>query len=293
MLAAVAELGYVPQAAARQLAQGKTMTLGLLLPQIGAEFFSPMLRGIEAAARAAGYQLLIATQRRDDPRRPLGPHNTDGLLIYTDNADPAELKRLHRYAFPMVLLYCSAPEGLSIPSVMIEDRAGARQIVEHLITVHGRRRIAFLRGTEGNEDSYWREQGYREALAAHGLAFDSALVANGEYEQQRARAAVEQWLASGLAFDAIFAADDDSAGGALIALTAAGKRVPQDVALVGFDDTLVARYLIPPLTTVHAPTEQVGQEAVRQLVALLTTGQAEPVVLLPTELVIRQSCGCP
>src|SRR5688500_8695523 len=73
VLAAVAELGYVPQAAARQLAQGKTMTLGLLLPQIGAEFFSPMLRGIEAAARAAGYQLLIATQRRDDPRRPLGP----------------------------------------------------------------------------------------------------------------------------------------------------------------------------------------------------------------------------
>jgi LacI family transcriptional regulator len=316
VLEAVTELGYVPHAAARNLAQGRTATLGLLLPEIGLGFFSPMLRGIESAARQAGYDLLIATHYGDDPRPPdgergeaqqvagpelrrrerlvpLGPHNTDGLLIFADNADVAEMERSHRRGFPVVLLYRSAPEGLPIPYVTIENQAGARQAVDHLIEAHGRRRIAFLRGPAANEDAYWRERGYRESLATHGIPFDPALVADGEFQEERARVEVERRLAEGLELDAIFAADDDSAGGALIALAQAGKRVPQDVALVGFDDTLVSRYLSPPLTTVHAPTELVGREAMRQLVRLITTGEAEPVTLLPTRLVIRQSCGCP
>jgi LacI family transcriptional regulator len=296
VLAAVAELGYVPHAAARNLARGKTSTLGLLLPEVGVEFFSPMLRGIESTAREANYDLLIATQFPDDARRPtrhpLGRHNTDGLLIFTDNVDAAELGHMHRQGFPVVLLYRSAPDDLPVPSVTVENRAGARQVVDHLIEAHGRRRIAFVDGPAGNEDAYWREQGYRGSLAAHGIPFDPALVVAGEFREDTARAAVGRLLAEGPEFDAIFAGDDDSAGGALMALSQAGKHVPQDVALAGFDDTLVSRYLSPPLTTVHAPTEQVGREAVRQLVSLITTGQAEPVTLLPTELVIRRSCGC-
>ncbi len=297
VLAAVADLGYVPQAAARNLAQGKTTTIGLLLPEVGLDFFSPMLRGIESAARAAGYDLLIATQLLDDAyrpvRQPLGPHNTDGLLIFTDNVDAAVVARFQRQDFPVVLLYRSAPAGLAIPAVVIENRAGARQAVDHLIDVHKRRKIAFLRGPDRNEDAYWRDRGYRESLAAHGMLYSPSLVADGAFDEAVARAAVARWLAKGLAFDAIFAGDDDSAGGALLALQEAGKRVPQDVALVGFDDTLVSRYLTPPLTTIHAPTEQVGQEAVRQLLRLITTGEAEPVTLLRTALVVRQSCGCP
>lgn len=295
--AAASELGYVPHAAARNLARGKTTTLGLLLPEIGTDFFSPLLRGVESAARAAGYDVLIATQNLADPRRvpgpPLGLHNTDGLLIFADNVDAAAVERFHRQGFPVVLLYRTAPGGLPIPAILVENRTGARQIVEHLIVDHARRRIAFLQGPAGNEDAYWREQGYREALAAHGLAVDPGLVAGGEFREQPARSVVARWLAAGRAFDAIFAADDDSAGGALHALQQAGVRVPHEVALAGFDDTLVSRYLTPPLTTVHAPTEQVGQAAVRQLVRLITTGAADPVTLLPTALVIRQSCGCP
>jgi LacI family transcriptional regulator len=296
VLAAVAELGYVPHTAARNLAQGKTTTLGLLLPEIGADFFALMLRGIESAAREAGYGLLIATQDPADSRRapphPLGPHNTDGLLIFSDNASAAAVARLRRQRFPVVLLHCSAPPEAPIPAVVIENRAGARQAVDHLIAVHGRRRVAFLAGPMGNEDAYGREQGYREALAARGIPFDAALVAPGDFRAPVAAATVARWLAAGLTFDAIFACDDDSAGGALLALTQAGVRVPQDVALVGFDDARVSRHLTPPLTTVHAPTEQVGQAAVRQLVRLITTGAADPVTLLPTDLVIRQSCGC-
>lgn len=294
--AAAAELGYVPQAAARQLAQGRTSTLGLLLPEIGATFFSDMLRGIEQGASEAGYDLLIAIQRPDDPRRPswqpVGPHNTDGLLIFTDNVDAEEVWHFHRRRFPVVLLYRSPPAALPIPCVLVENRGGARLVVEHLIAAHGRRRIALLRGPHGNQDAEERAQGYREALAAHGLAYDPALVAAGEFQERPAREAVARWLADGLAFDAICAGDDDSACGALLELQAAGLRVPQDVALVGFDDALVARYLNPALTTVHAPTEQVGLAAARQLVRLVGTGQADAVTQLPTTLVIRRSCGC-
>lgn len=294
---AVAELGYVPHSAARNLAQGKTTTLGVLLPEIGVDFFSPMLRGIESAAREAGYDLLIATRHPGDAPRPvqmpLGRHNTDGLLIFTDNVDVTEVTMLHRQGFPVVLLYRSAPEGLPVHCVTIENRAGARQVVDHLIEAHGRRRVAFLGGPAGNEDSCWRERGYRESLAAHDLPVSPELIASGEFQEQPAFAAVERWIAQGVELDAIFAGDDDSAGGALKALVQAGRRVPEDVSLAGFDDTLLSRYLNPPLTTVHAPTEQVGQEAVKQLVQLIATGEAEPLVLLPTELVIRQSCGCP
>jgi DNA-binding LacI/PurR family transcriptional regulator len=214
-------------------------------------------------------------------------------LIFADNVDVVEVERLHRHGFPVVLLYRSAPEGLPIPYVTIENQAGAREIVDHLIEAHGRRRIAFLRGPAANEDAYWRECGYRESLDTHGIAFDPALVASGDFHEERALAEVERLVAEGVEFDAVFAADDDSAGGALIALTRAGKCVPEDVALVGFDDSLVSRHLSPPLTTVHAPTELVGREAMRQLLRLITAGEAEPITLLQTRLVIRRSCGCP
>lgn len=165
-------------------------------------------------------------------------------------------------------------------------------MVEHLINVHHYRRIAFLTGPPGNEDSNWRELGYREALAAHGIPFDSALVSVGGFDEKIAEAAVAQWLQAGTEIEAIFAADDESAIGAMTALERAGKRIPEDIAVAGFDDIVISRYLTPALTTVHAPIEQAGWVAVEQLLQLIQTGQAEPLVLLETELVTRRSCGC-
>jgi LacI family transcriptional regulator, galactose operon repressor len=296
VLAAVADLGYVPQTAARHLAQGRTSTLGLLLPDIGTDFFSPLLRSINAAAAESGYDLLIAIHRggeaQHQPRQPLGKHNTDGLLVFDNSHSEAELRHFHQLGFPAVLLYRSAPEGSPFPSITIENKSGACQVVDHLIEAHGRQRIAFLRGPAGNEDSIWRERGYRESLAAHGIPFDPTLVGDGEFYEAPARATVERWLTEGLQFDAIFAGDDGSAVGALTALGQAGRRVPEDVALAGFDDDPMVCYLNPPLTTVRAPTERVGREAVQQLVRLIQTGKARPMTLLPTELVLRRSCGC-
>jgi LacI family transcriptional regulator len=293
---AIDELGFVPQAAARHLASRKTSTIGLLLPEVSSEFFFPILRGIESATRQAGFDLLIAIQPEEPSRQvarsPLGIHNTDGLLIFGDLADSASLAHFTRLNFPVVLLYQAAPPDSGITSIQVENKNGARRLVSHLIEMHQARRIAFLCGPDGNEDSGWRETGYRQALADHQLAFDPRLVEHGNFDEPGGRAAVAALLKNGVQFDAIFAGDDGTAIGALAALTQVGLRVPTDVALVGFDDMAPSRYLNPPLTTVRAPTEQVGREAVKQLVQRIRTGQAESEVLLPTELVIRQSCGC-
>lgn len=296
---AISKLAFVPRAAARVLASNRTETLGLLLPEIGGAFFSPLLRGIEAEARVAGFDLLIhATSHiphASTPvaHRPLGEHNTDGLIVFTQSVDEKELARLCALNFPMVLLYQTSPSDLSIPSVTIENKSGAQMIVEHLIQVHNRRRIVFLRGPEGNEDSAWRERGYREALDAHGIPFDPSLVRVGGFNEEEARVAMQKLLSDGVEFDAVFGGDDDTAAGAIAALTLAGKQVPQDVSVVGFDDLPIARYLRPALTTVRAPTEQIGRESVRQLVRLVNGQQAEALVLMRTELLIRESCGCP
>jgi DNA-binding LacI/PurR family transcriptional regulator len=287
------ELQFVPRHAARVLASKRTDTIGLVLSDISGAFFPPMLKGVEAGAYEAGYDLLIHSTKREGPsRRPLGEHNTDGLLIFTDSLDHRELHRLHNLNFPIVLLHLTPPDSLSIPVISVENKDGAAMLVNHLISTHGRQRIVFLRGPEGHEDSVWRERGYREALGAHDIPFHPELIANGEFDEDEAFDTVQQMLVDGIEFDAIFAGDDDSAIGAMRALKLAGRRIPDDVAVVGFDDVPFARYLSPPLTTVRAPIEEIGREAIHQLVRLMNGQPAEALTLMRTELVIRESCGC-
>jgi LacI family transcriptional regulator len=299
---AIDTLNYMPSSAARSLAGRRTGSIGLFLPRTSGAFFASMLQGVETGVRESGFELLIhahpqvareAAHAGNLAGLPLGEHNTDGILVFTDCLSDDEIHRLYLRGFPQVLLFRSAPPGVEVPCVNIENKAGARQIVEHLIEVHGRRRIGFLRGTVGNEDSHWRERGYLEALAAHGIFADPELIAIGQFADAPAQAAVADWLHRGVIFDAIFSGDDDAATGVLLALRQAGLRVPEDVSVVGFDDLSYARLILPPLTTVRAPIEAAGLAAARQLISLIQTGSAEMHTLLPTEPVIRQSCGCP
>jgi len=295
--AAIAELYYIPHAAAKGLASRKTHTLGLLVPLITTDFFAPTLRGVEAGAREAGYDLLIYSSRRgvrptEGFYLPLGEHNTDGLVVFLNSLNDAEITRLHQRRFPMLLLHLAPPDSLNIPYVTFENTVGAREIVDHLIEAHNCRRIAFLRGPAFAHDSHWREMGYRESLEAHGIPFDLALVGFGGYDSEHARVQVRKWLADGLEIDAIFAGDDEAASGSISAIRHAGRRVPEDIAVVGFDDVNLARHLTPLLTTVHAPIEEAGYEAVRQLVRLISGEEPDPIVQLPTSLAIRRSCGC-
>ncbi len=289
------ELNYVPHATARQLATRKTCVIGLLLTNMYHDFFAPLLSGIESVVSQNGYNLLVAThhsgtQKKHEP--PVGSHNTDGLLVFADSLNDTQIGRLHSRKFPLVLIHRTPPENLPIPYVTVENHTAARTIVEHLITQHGKRNIVLVRGPVQHEDAYWREEGYKQALQSHGLPFREELVLAGEFEREAAYAAMREFLVDSPAFDAVFACDDDSAIGALKALTESGRRVPEDIALVGFNDIHLSSYIMPPLTTVHAPTEQVGRVAAGQIFRILKSEDPELATQLSTQIVLRRSCGC-
>jgi LacI family transcriptional regulator len=290
-------LNYVPHTTARNLATKKTNAIGFLLTyRLYGDFFSSLLRGIEEVTGEARFNLLIESRHpNSDGKIPpaLGPQNTDGLLVFVDSLNDAELKHLYDMNFPVVLLHRTAPASLNIPAVTVENKAAVSEIIDHLVVDHERVRIVFLKGPEHQEDSIWREMGYRASLEAHGIPYRSELVLPGEFDREVAHSTILKLVLAEVEFDAVFAGNDEAAIGVLAALRETGKRVPEDVAVIGFDDqNRTAPYLTPPLTTVRAPTEEVGRVAARQLVNLIRNGQADPLTLLPTKIVIRQSCGC-
>jgi LacI family transcriptional regulator len=291
------ELKYVPHAAARHLASRKTRVVGLLLNNLHNDFFVPLLNGVEAVVRKKGYNLIIATYHansRNEMPPPIGPHNTDGMLVFSDGLVDEDLMRFNSSGFPMVLVHRTPPPSLMIPSVTVENVEITRTLIEHLIQVHGKRRILFLRGPINQEDSVQRETGYKSALNANGIAFDENLILNGDFERDIAYQVVNELLENGrrVEFDAVFAGDDDAAIGVLRALQKHSIQVPDNVAVVGFDDLGFAPFLNPPLTTVRAPTESVGRIATERLFGLLENQPSNEVVILPTEIIFRRSCGC-
>lgn len=296
--AAIETLHYTPSSAARSLAGRRTNTIGLYLPQISGSFFSALFQGVEAGVREAGFDLLIHAHPQaidDGPqgKLPLAGHNTDGVLIFTSAVPDRSILALAERSVPLVLLFRFAPEGVVAPSIIIDNESSAERLIDHLVERHGRRRIALLRGPAENQDSQERERGYRRSLEKHGLPYDPALIGQGDFHSDRAGEAVQDWLARGVAFDALFAGDDESAMGALRVLRAADRRVPEDVALIGFDDLSVASLVVPPLTTARVPIETAGLAAAQQLVEFIQTGRPPANQVLPTQVVIRQSCGCP
>jgi len=303
------ELKYVPQAAARHLASRKTRIVGLLLNNLRNDFFVPLLNGVEDVVRKRGYNLIVATyhaNNRNEISPPIGPHNTDGMLIFSDGLVDDDLEYYHSIDFPMVLVHRNPPQSLNIPSVTVENVEVTKFLIEHLIQVHDRRRIVFLRGPVHQEDAKLREAGYRKALKANGIPVDEKLILNGDFDRDVAYKNLDEFLSSEeqIDFDAVFSGDDDAAIGVLRALHQNNYRIPEDVSVVGFDDLGFARFLNPPLTTVRAPTESVGRVATEklfdvlenqssgQLLDLLGDGSRTGIELLPTEIVIRRSCGC-
>jgi len=287
---------YVPLAAARDLASRRTRMIGLLVSHLDNDFFAPLLAGIEGVVQAEAYNLLVATSRprREHAAPAIGPHNTDGMIVFADSLSDEELASVHGSGFPLVLVHRTPPASLPIPFVTVENKRATQSIVDHLIDVHGKRDILFLRGPAQQEDAYWREVGYRASLEGHRIPFQSSLMLNGEFEREIAHHAVRDFLADGHPpFDAIFAGDDHAATGVIQALRDKGLRVPEDFPVVGFDDQSLSAFVAPPLTTVRAPTREVGRVAARQLFNLLVDRPVEREILLPTEIVIRRSCGCP
>ena len=188
-------------------------------------------------------------------------------------------------------MHRKSPVGTEFPSINVENEEATRCLVNHLIQEHGRRRIVCLRGPMDQQDSIERENGYRLALQDHQISYDPALIAAGDFNSGVAEAAIRQLIAAQVRFDAVFAGDDEAAVGAIRELKNFNLRVPEDVAVVGFDDDYRAADIDPPLTTVQVPFDEMGREAVSALMAYIQSG--EPTTkLLPTQPIVRKSCGC-
>jgi DNA-binding LacI/PurR family transcriptional regulator len=291
----MAELRYIPRAAARHLASKKTRAVGLLLNNLHNDFFVPLLNGIESIVREKGYNLIVATHHAGDYLQlPIGPHNTDGMLVFSDGLPDDDLAALHMGGFPMVLVHRLPPPDVLIPSVTVENVAIIKSLMEHLIKVHGKRRILFLRGLLDQEDAILREEAYRCTLQENGISVDEDLIINGDFERDIAYQAMNRFLGQEkkVAFDAVFTGDDDAAIGVLKSLHEHRIRIPEDVAVIGFDDLGFAPFLNPPLTTVRAPTAKVGEMATERLFEILENQPSSEITILPTEIIFRRSCGC-
>jgi LacI family transcriptional regulator len=290
---AIERLGYLPRSAARSLALRRTNTLGVLVEALGTSFFASVIAGAEEAAYEQGYNLLVATTSHvhNGTLPALGSFNTDGLLVVNLQLE-RQLLGLFKNGYPAVSLYQPEPQAFNIPLVTVQNKRGAFQAVQHFITTHGFTYIGFLRGPQGNADSYWRELGYRKALKQYGIPLDERWIGDGGFSYLGARKTILEWFRRGKLPQAIFSGNDNAALDVMLTLHRLGLRVPEDVAIIGFDDSYLASSMVPSLTTVRAPIREMGREGIRKLLKLIHTGEAEPLTLLPTELVIRRSCGC-
>ena len=225
----------------------------------------------------------------------ISQENVDGLVIWGTRLavtmTPDEVRAFcERYSFPIVNV------GLSLegtPSVFVDNYPGMYDLVTHLIQEHNCRRIAFAGGPEKNPELEDRYRAYTEALAKAGIPFDNNLVVFGDWSRESGVAAISELLEGRKAdFDAVVAANDEVALGAIGALQKRGKLVPTDIPVVGFDDIKESRYSIPPLTTVKLSFYEYGKRAAEMLLRLLMGKNVPEQVALPTELVVRQSCGC-
>jgi len=287
-------MGYWPNGAARSLITKRTHALGVLLPDLYGEFFSDVIRGIDLEARREGYHLVVSSSHSDAGELFAALQTMrgriDGLIAMAPDLDsPSPLEESAK-RFPTVLVNPGfATERCG--SVAADNAAGARDMVKHLASL-GHREVAFIAGPESNRDALLRLQGYRAAIREFGLEAAPDLVARGGFTESSGYEAARQLLARVPRPTAIFAANDCMAVGALSALREMGLRVPEDVAVTGFDDIASSSYLTPQLTTVRVEAWRLGQRAVQMLLAAMHAPAAAPIQeVLPAALVIRESCG--
>ena len=295
--AAIERLGYVPNRAARSLVTRRSGSFGLVITEptgrlFSDPFFPRVLRGIGAELTARDLQLILLMPNSPADLRRIGDYlsagHVDGVVLVSLHREDPLPSRLAAAGIPLVLVGRPLP-GIAASYVDVDNRQGARSAVEHLIA-GGRRVIATISGPLDMPVGIDRVAGYRDALSDAGLGTDPGLEASGDFTQESGAKAMSRLLASRPDLDAVFVASDLMAVGALSALSAARRRVPKDVAIVGYDDSPVATSTNPQLSSVHQPIEEMGREVARLLVeAVESTDRVIRRVILATDLVKRAS----
>jgi DNA-binding LacI/PurR family transcriptional regulator/signal transduction histidine kinase/ActR/RegA family two-component response regulator len=292
--------------------EGKTphrLRIAVLLDHLNAfsgGYEAQLRDAIHAKCREAGHHLLLVYGGPVEAPQPLdtadntiydllGPRSADGLIVVSSllstYGGPGAVARLVA-RFGRTTMCSIGIELPGVPSLVLDNRPGMEAAIEHLITDHGCRKIAFLTGTPRNPEAEVRLDAYRAVLARHGIAFDPRLTASGHFRTNSAKLAMEEILASGVEFDAVAAANDEMATGAIDVLRRRGRRIPQDLPVTGFDDLLLARLGDPPLTTVAQPFEEVADWAVHAIEDQRAGRSLPPSTQVAARFVRRQSCGC-
>jgi LacI family transcriptional regulator len=289
------EMRYIPNGAARSLSMRRTGTLGVLLPDLYGEFFSEVIRGLDQAAQRARFHLLLSSSHNNrlDIEAALQAMRgrVDGLVVMSPHIDVAVLAANLPESLPAVML--NTPQSSAeFDTLSVDNFGGAREMVAHLAG-HGHTRIAMVRGPEPNHDAEERLRGYRAALADAGLTPDPALEVEGDFTEESGFRAVHRLLELRRPPTASFAANDSTAIGAMSALREAGISVPAAMAVAGFDDIPISRYLTPALSSVRVSINDLGARAMEQLVRAVEEENCHERIhqTLPTSLVIRDSCG--
>ncbi len=310
ILQAARELRFIPNASARSLSTRRTAALGVVLPDLHGEFFSELLRGVDRMAQQYERHLLVSSSHHDSRgiaaalRAMHG--RVDGLIVMAPDVPADALAEALPPGLPVVLLNCAAGfdavgSALDLVEVLAVDNCGgAAAMVRHLAAV-GHERIAFIAGAAHNEDARERRRGYCAAMQHAGLAIPASYQPRGDFTEEGGWRATQALLAESSRPSAIFAANDMMALGALRALRETGLRVPDDVAVVGFDNIPTAQYVSPSLTTIAVDVDALGARAAELL--LRTMGEHDRAAdavgsvrlghreVLPTTLVVRASCG--
>ncbi len=291
ILEAAAALRFTPSGAARSLITRRTDTIGALLPDLHGEYFSELIRGIDQAARARGLHLLVSSSHghADEAAAALRAMSgrVDGLVVMSPHADAEFLAHNLPTGVPAVLVNSGAGAA-GHATFAVDNFGGAKAMTEHLLA-RGCQRIAHISGPPGNQESRERQRGYLTALPRG----TRDIVIEGDFSEESGFAAGRRVARMKPRPDAVFAANDMMAVGCLAALREAGLRVPEDIALAGFDDIPIARYVTPPLTTVRVGIAELGRRALEGVVQAQEDPEAAAArhEIIPTQLVVRRSCG--
>lgn len=295
VLKAIKELGFYPNAMARGLHLKETKTIGLIVQDISNPYYPSIVRGVEDAAQELGYTVILANAYRSRERTTkylnvLREKRVDGIIFTGGGAvkDAAEDNFFERNDVSTVVIGKSC--NAKMPSVQVNNVQASREACEHLIRL-GHRQIVTVTGPEDSTTVVDRLEGYRQALMAHGIVFREEFVLRCNFEFDEGYKAVEKFLdVSNDKVTAIFAQNDMMAIGIMKALKEKGLKIPEDIAVIGFDNIPLASFVTPMLSTVAVPIYELGRTAMRIMSDLQSGHEISRITTLPTKLLLRQSC---
>jgi LacI family transcriptional regulator len=290
------ELRYVPNAAGRSLSTKRTDAVGLLLPDLYGEFFSEVIRGADQTAQQHRLHIVVSSSHNHPEEIKAALRmmrgRVDGLIIMSPHIDAQTLDANLPRTLPVVLMNCYVKNG-SFDSLNVDNFGGACEMVRHL-RWHGHKHIAMIKGIEKNNDAEERLRGYRAAMEEAGSGSPPGTECDGDFSEESGYNAVRRILGMTPRPTAIFAANDSMAIGALGALHDQGISVPGDIALAGFDDIPIGRFIKPSLSSVRVQISELGAIAVQRLVHAIRekNNHLKQQTVLPTTIIARESCGC-